>query len=138
MTIDENGHCSEETDAETDGPPGSRRENPSRSESRDTPTTRSKDGVFEALSDPNRRRILWYLYTAEEDVTSIPDLLDSLVTDLEKRRGRIETLLYHAHLPMLAERGLIDYDRRSETIRYHGDAVAEEHLEALSESDSFG
>jgi hypothetical protein len=60
------------------------------------------------------------------------DLVDAVVAhEPETDAGDRETIrtgLYHVHLPKLAEAGVIDYDTRSETVRYSQQPLLEECL----------
>ncbi|WP_458205625.1 DUF7344 domain-containing protein [Haladaptatus sp. NG-SE-30] len=51
----------------------------------------------------------------QEDTSVTPD--DTTWVKLE---------LHHKHLPKLAAAGVIDYDRRDETVRYHGGKTLED------------
>jgi len=48
-------------------------------------------------------------------------------------RERIRLFLRHRALPKLRALGLVDYDPRSETIRYRGDPLVEALLDELPE-----
>ncbi|WP_226011147.1 DUF7344 domain-containing protein [Halomicrobium salinisoli] len=77
-----------------------------------------QDGLFDALSDPQRRFALQYLRR-----TDAPVSVDELVTELvawevgrpvtertSVDRGAVEIALVHKHLPKLAEIGFVSYD----------------------------
>jgi hypothetical protein len=95
------------------------------------------DELLSLLSNRRRRDVLYCL--SETDVASI----ESLATTIAAREASVpaervsldvreEVLidLYHAHLPKLADRRLIEYDRRSGTVRW---SASSEELEALLE-----
>jgi hypothetical protein len=74
------------------------------------------------LADSNRRSVLRQLMTRGSEL-SVADLVDGIVcrdrflddahvTD----RRRCAIALRHVHLPMLAETGLVDWDREAETV----------------------
>jgi hypothetical protein len=97
----------------------------------------SVDELLSLLSNRRRRDVLYCL--SETDVASI----ESLATTIAAREASVpaervsldvreEVLidLYHAHLPKLADRRLIEYDRRSGTVRW---SASSEELEALLE-----
>lgn len=85
-----------------------------------TETRSSIDDTLRLLQNPQRRYVLYYLldkrWTCKESLveqvaawehqTTISELSD------EELR-RVETSLYHSHLPKLADHGLIEYDFRS-------------------------
>jgi hypothetical protein len=99
----------------------------------------SLDTIFDILSHSYRRQILSYLSQTEDDLATIADL----VTVISKHESESETsvqrtqddavgiALHHNHLPKLADAGLIEFDTRSETIRYWGHPKVEKHLSVL-------
>ena len=97
--------------------------------------TSEVDALFEVLSDGRRRRILAYL--VENDIADYDELIDSIVgrkeeTADEDERDRIVADLHHRQLPKLADADLVEYDERSETVRYRGGDVVPELLELAS------
>ena len=97
-------------------------------------TKLSVSQVFDVLADERRRRLLFYLHNKDGDVASLGELVDYLVVheaesvaDLEDDDVTIS--LYHTHLPKLTTLGLIEYDRRSETVRYRSDDAVVAYLE---------
>lgn len=83
------------------------------------------EAIFKCLTDPQRRYILYYL---QEHETATVDELARQIAAWEteqspgdvssEQRERIATALHHQHLPTLADALFIDYDQRSESIRY--------------------
>ncbi|USZ73526.1 DUF7344 domain-containing protein [Natronosalvus halobius] len=63
--------------------------------------------------------------------------LDALAITLgqgsHESEEHIAVQLRHSTLPRLSESGLIEYDARSQTIRYWGNPMVEEVLETISE-----
>lgn len=95
----------------------------------------SIDEYLSLLSDRRRRDVLYCL--SEAEVTSV----ESLATTIAAReasvpperlssddRERVRVDLYHVHLPKLSDRGLIEYDARSGTVRRSSPADALETL----------
>jgi hypothetical protein len=80
------------------------------------------DTAFEILTTDRRRAILRYLRTTDDNVVSHDDLIDHVVEqDIGGNdRERVAVDLRHISLPKLEEVGLIEYDTRSETVRYRG------------------
>jgi hypothetical protein len=103
--------------------------------------TPSLDLVFDLLSNQRRRYALYYLYEQSDGVATVDELADSIVANEQReahsdsiegsdeRRETIRTELQHAHLPKLADAGMIEHDRRSETVRYWTQPSLEEWLE---------
>ena len=132
-----------------------------RSEDRETYVTTAEPGVelpaigerrssidefLSLLSNQRRRDVLYRL--SETEVASI----ESLATTIAARemsvpaervspddREPVLVDLYHTHLPKLADRRLIEYDRRSDTVRWSapGDEL-ETLLERCYELESDG
>lgn len=93
----------------------------------------SPDALFRALANPMRRRVLGYLLERED--ATFEELVDILlgwvasegaVVGPDERR-RLEIELDHHHLPLLADSGLVAYDREEMEVRLETlpDAVAE-------------
>jgi hypothetical protein len=109
--------------------------------------TPSLDTVFELLSDSNRRYAMYCLIQAPNGVKE----LSELVTDVLRLRAEIEGIdptdevreslrieLHHKHLPKLQDENIIEYDTRSEHIRYWAQPTIEEwteHVVELTRSD---
>ncbi|WP_318571112.1 DUF7344 domain-containing protein [Salinigranum marinum] len=78
----------------------------------------TRDLVFDLLSSPRRRYLIYYLRTEGRTVklTELADEVaaweyESPVEDLDKQqRKRVYVSLYQTHVPKLAEAGLIEYD----------------------------
>lgn len=86
-----------------------------------TDTSLSQDVVFELLSSPRRRYILYYLRQSSEPV-ELTTLAEQVAaweneTDVEniteQERKRVYVSLYQTHVPRLDEAGVIEYDKDS-------------------------
>lgn len=93
------------------------------------------DELLDTLSHPIRREVIYYFeHFATDNTASMDDLAAhiegqaSSVDGSELREG-----LHHAHLPKLTERGWLDYDTRSNDIRYYGHDDAAEFLSQLAD-----
>lgn len=98
------------------------------------------DRLYGVLTAERRRRLLFYLHRKDGDVASCTELVDYLVVDEAESVADLDTdevaiSLYHTHLPKLADAGLIEYDERSRTVRYHGDDTVGEHLGVLADTN---
>jgi hypothetical protein len=98
----------------------------------------SLDSVFELLANHHRRHALVYLAGMNDETASVSEVLDYVVArnadsveDLHEAED-VASALHHVHLPKLEAAGVVDYDVRSDTIRYHGQPLLEEGL-ALAE-----
>jgi len=86
-------------------------------------TTAELDSLFEILADEQRRRLLAHLMETDDGVAGVSELADRLA-DGDDERERAVIRLHHAHLPKLEDEGIVEYDARSEAVRYRGsDAV---------------
>lgn len=93
-------------------------------------TELSQDVVFDILSSPRRRYVLYYLRTTNEPV-KLTDLAEQVAaweneTDPEKiteqERKRVYVSLYQTHIPRLDEVGVVNYDQESGEIVLAEDA----------------
>lgn len=99
----------------------------------------SLDAVLEILSQRERRSILNYLVDSSEEVIPIDDVVEQIVQDEAERmselpnQDHLKLELHHIHLPKLTKAGLLEYDSRSEQIRYWGDEQVEKWLKRINE-----
>lgn len=69
---------------------------------------------------------------------TIDDLVDLMVDRGNDWTGRqmLKTQLHHIHLPKLSETGLIEFDPRSDMLRYLGDQNVETLLDRLEQRET--
>ncbi|WP_236035362.1 DUF7344 domain-containing protein [Haloarcula rubra] len=111
-------------------------------------TTPMVDDVFEALSDWRRRAVCRYFTTCGGTGADVGTLAAAVAergretslpeadTDVEA----VEAELVETHLPELHRLGIVDYDERSEAVRYWGSPTVEkwaEHAAAVSDRTEF-
>ena len=88
-----------------------------------TPTL-SIDTLFAMLSDARRRYTLHHLLGSEDGVADIGTLAERIAAwerATDRRDASVADVvidLHHAHLPLLADVGLVEYDERSGAVRY--------------------
>lgn len=70
------------------------------------------DGLFEALADEHRRRVIQYFRT-NDDVATVDALVDHASERDGSTRDRLEGRFHHVTLPKLADLGVLEYDARS-------------------------
>jgi DNA-binding transcriptional ArsR family regulator len=95
------------------------------------------DDVFTALAAMRRREVVYELGQRPEGVATVDELVDRLLAREEdtlaeppvNHRERVTAALLHNHLPRLDELGVVEFDRRSGTVRFRGDAAVEEWIE---------
>ena len=101
--------------------------------------TVSLDAIFSALADETRRHVLQYFRSSSETVTPVEDLIaytlaqDGAPDDPE----RIAVKFHHATLPMLDDAGFLEYDARSDYVRYRENPQVEEVLRLVTETEDW-
>ncbi|WP_144926784.1 DUF7344 domain-containing protein [Halorubrum salsamenti] len=99
-------------------------------------TSEEIDQRFALLDKYERRCIIHFLREAETDRVSISDVVshlqkqDSIADEYDK----LAVALHHNHFPQLGMIGVVDYDPRSETVRYGDDDLVEALLESIPET----
>lgn len=97
-------------------------------------STLSLDAVLEVLANRRRRYALYALADLPDGVVSLDALVEEVATLVAARDGvaltrdqyqDIAIELYHWHLPVLADVGVVDCDVRHDTIRYRSHPVLE-------------
>lgn len=94
--------------------------------------TLSQDAVFDILSNPRRRYVLYYLRQESEpiELTTLAEHVAAWEneTDVEsledQERKRVYVSLYQTHVPKLADAGLVDYDKEAGTVALAPGATA--------------
>lgn len=103
----------------------------------------SQDVVFDILSSPRRRYVLYFLRTTDEPVqlTDLAEQVAAWENDTEpeniteQQRKRVYVSLYQTHIPRLDEAGVIEYDKESGNIALSEDATdIDEYLGSSEES----
>lgn len=95
------------------------------------------DGMLELLSNRRRRVFVEYLQSAPDEGGSISAATEYLLATQGSHpsEGRvhseIRTELQHVHVPKLADVGIVDYDRRSGTVRYRSTERFDELFETI-------
>ncbi|WP_449271973.1 DUF7344 domain-containing protein [Halorubrum aidingense] len=99
-------------------------------------TTEEINQRFALLDQYERRCIIRFLQESETDHVSISDLVSHLQKQgpTPDRCSKIVITLHHSHLPKLATIDAVNFDSRSETVRYDGDELLEALLEPISET----
>lgn len=95
---------------------------------------RTLNRTFDLLRDQQRRYVLKKLETMTDDVASVEDLVTYLLANDPDADGadRVTTALLHRTLPRLMDAGVVDFDARSDTVRYHGSELADGFLDSTS------
>lgn len=107
-----------------------------------TMTNNGLDACLQLVADRHRRRAIQHLRHEASGTTTIDDLVDPLrnggsVTDGPTTdREQLTTQFYHAHLPKLADFGVVEFDPESRAVRYQPDERIETVLDSLPDEPS--
>lgn len=98
----------------------------------------SVDRVLEVLQAAPRRDVLTFLVDEPNRAVHTDELVDHIVavrglSDDPEQRRRVEIQLFHYHLPKLADEGVIEFDPRSDVLRYTPDDAIERWLNRICE-----
>lgn len=91
--------------------------------------------AFDLLGNQGRRYALESLHATTETVLSADDIADHLLAHDPDAGDRDSVLLelHHKILPRLANEGIVDFDARTDTVRYRGGELVDGLLATLSE-----
>lgn len=95
-----------------------------RSDSSEADLHLSWSRTFDVLSHRYRRDVLRFVAEADDGTATVGELGAHLVeraaerTDEPPRCDRIMNVLHHVHLPKLADADVVDYDARSQVVKY--------------------
>jgi hypothetical protein len=94
------------------------------------------EAALRLFADEDRRSIIAALVDHEENVVSLQDLTHQVATEpspggAASVQNGSRVALKHNHLPRLDDTGVIEYDWRSDTVRYHPNERVERLLEFL-------
>ena len=100
--------------------------------------TPSFDTLFDLLAERRRRYALYALLGTEDGLADVETLVDEVamqeartrdVTLTESLRETVADDLRETHLPQLADEDIVEYDVRSDVVRYWRQPTLEEYLE---------
>lgn len=100
--------------------------------------TPSFDALFDLLAERRRRYALYALIGTDDGVADVETLADEVAmweargddaTVTESRREAVADELREVHLPRLADADVVEYDARSDVVRYWRQPTLEEYLE---------
>jgi len=86
----------------------------------------SLDAILDILANQHRRALLEYLMDRPGNAGPFEEATKHIVLRIGQKQGAqpnhddVQVALQH-HLPKLADAGVVDYDVRSQMIRYHED-----------------
>lgn len=84
------------------------------------------DTLLQTLAHHVRREIIYYFeYIAESESATLEELIAHLSDRVsDQSRRTLGITLVHNHLPVLSDRGWVDYDSRTNEVRYRGHLMA--------------
>lgn len=98
------------------------------------------DDVFELLADWRRRAVVLYFASGDESAATVDTLATAVAQRSVGREGisvssesAVRTDLVEVHLPRLDEKGVLDFDGRSESVHYWGQPTLEKWAEHATE-----
>jgi len=91
------------------------------------------DELLTLLANQHCRATLSYFQGAPDDVASVQELVNEIHKEDHGGTKQFTLRLHHSILPRLADTEAIDYDARTQTIRYHGHSELEQLLDSISE-----
>lgn len=90
----------------------------------------SIDTHLSVLASTECRYVVYYFRRTPEDVASLDDLARFVEANAgpatDRSREQLRAILHHKALPKLAESGVVEYDHREGSVRYHGTPALEE------------
>lgn len=104
------------------------------------PDIERQNALHSTLAHPRRRLVLYHLNHAES-MQSLPDLAEYVaaqeshrnVSEIDEESARdVYVSLYHAHIPVLEEASLVQYDQQDDLVEleeYPVDFIDEDALE---------
>lgn len=102
-------------------------------------TDHSLDACLQLVADRHRRRVIHHLRHEASGTATFEDLVDQVYrqdsgceSGSPRDRRELVIQLQHVHLPKLTQHGLVEFDRRSGTVRYLPDERVESVLDSLS------
>lgn len=102
----------------------------------------SLDAILALLAHHHRRDLLRHLVRLPDQAATIDDCVGHLAEREAERTGNrpgrdhLEATLHHVHVPRLADAGVLEYDSRTQEIRYWGNDRLESWLERIRGDES--
>jgi len=85
-----------------------------------SPQTERVSELLDVLSTDGCRDTLAYFRDASEDTARVDDIAAALSETDARDAEQFALRLHHVILPRLADAGVLEYDARTNTARYHG------------------
>lgn len=101
----------------------------------------SLDAILDLLADHQRREILQCLVESADQTATMGEIADRLISVESERTGKrpgrdqVEVRIHHTHLPKLTEAGVVEYDARTQELRYWQNTRLEDILEFVTSAE---
>lgn len=88
--------------------------------------------MLDILANSPRRHLLSHLQTQANETSSVEEATKHILTELAKEQGKqpnhddVQINLQHQYIPKLVDAGVIEFDVRSQKIRYRPNQRLEE------------
>lgn len=92
-----------------------------------------KDELLTTLAVARQRAILSYLEESPDNVVTVERLANELDKQGQDGDSATEVTLVHSDLPKLAATGVLEFDKRSMTVRYHRGPEVEQLLQFIAD-----
>lgn len=96
------------------------------------------DSLYRCVADRHRRQLLTYLRETENGTATVDELVDYVVRQEVNSpapdRASVAVDIYHLHLPLLADEGVVEFDARTERVQYTSRPDVERRLDGSSRS----
>lgn len=91
--------------------------------------------ILDMLSDARCRVFIYGMMEYEDDVAdyeTVVELVDDVSAEMATEPIELSRQsLHHVILPKLKSKGVLEYDPRTETIRYYGDPMLDKYAELM-------
>lgn len=96
------------------------------------------DERLRALGDYHRRCLLYYFLTKDEETATIDELREFELAHIPEAESddQVTISLYHQWIPKLAEVGFVEFDERSQTVRYSASESLSSLLDLVKDHES--
>ncbi|SIQ76937.1 hypothetical protein SAMN05421858_0348 [Haladaptatus litoreus] len=84
--------------------------NPTKSAEQSTRSAREVSQLFDSMKRPERRSVLLYLHESDSEKIDVDELCEHVSNQVAKDETTVRRLLYHWHLPKLADLDCVRYD----------------------------
>jgi len=85
-----------------------------------------RDELLATLNDPYCRFVLCHIRDASEAVASVERLSTAFAREHGVDTDQAAVRLHHTALPKLSDVGVLDYDARSNTVRYYSHSLLDD------------